>query len=178
MVLVQYPPSQQPMPKFYRTMAVEPFVIPLGLTEHVHNFMLEPNVYNAWVLIPGKTENKPTLISEGGDVFKFRARIDEVDVVSRDIQLGQYPDSLYWDKLVDCFSNSAMAMKTVQGLVNDVGIFPVRVFPVRIYGGLVNGVVSFSNTMKRLQIRLDAGTGGAFIQGGTAYLFKEKYKAY
>jgi hypothetical protein len=183
MVLVQYPPAKTTMPKFYRTMAVEPFVIPLGLSEHVHNFMLEPNVYNAWVIVPRASSNtdistSPSLISGDGNTLRFRASIDEVDVVNRDIILGEHPDSLYWDKLADAFSNSSMAMKTLTGTSGGKGISaPVRCFPVRIYGGLVNGVVSFSNFMKRLQIRMVAPDGET-IQGGTAYLWKEKYKAY
>ena len=183
MVLVQYPPAKTTMPKFYRTMAVEPFVIPLGLSEHVHNFMLEPNVYNAWVIVPRASSNtdistSPSLISGDGNTLRFRASIDEVDVVNRDIILGEHPDSLYWDKLADAFSNSSMAMKTLTGTSGGKGFSaPVRCFPVRIYGGLVNGVVSFSNFMKRLQIRMVAPDGET-IQGGTAYLWKEKYKAY
>jgi len=182
MVLVQYPPSKTPMPKFYRTMAVEPFVIPLGLTQHVHNFMLEPNVYNAWVVIPYTSANtdistSPSLISGDGNALRFRASIDEVDVVNRDMVMGLHPDSLYWDKLADAFSNSSMAMKTLEGTSGGKYYRPVRCFPIRIYGGLVNGVVSFSNFMKRLQIRLDAPQDET-IQGGTCYLWKEKYKAY
>jgi hypothetical protein len=182
MVLVQYPPAKTPMPKFYRTMTVEPFVIPSGMGEHVQNFMLQPNVYNAWVLLPHPSENDdisttPSLISGAGNVFKFRATIDEVDVVNKDITLGLFPDSLYWDKLADCFGNSAMPMKTLTGTVAGATQRPVRVIPVRIYGGLVNGVVSFSNFMKRLQVRLEATTGTT-IQSGTAYLYKEMYKAW
>lgn len=182
MVLVQYPPAKTPMPKFYRTMRVEPFVIPLGLTQHVQNFMLEPNVYNAYILIPRPSSNTdfstvPSLISGAGDVIRFRASIDEVDVVNRDIVLGLHPDSLYWDKLADAFSNSSMSLKTLEGTSGGKGQPSVRIFPVRIYGGLVNGVVSFSNFMKRLQVRLDAADGET-IQGGTAYLYKEMYKSY
>ena len=182
MVLVQYPPSKTPMPKFYRTIAVEPFNISSGMGEIVQNFMLEPNVYNAWVMMPYASENsdistQPSLISGAGNVDKFRATIDEVDVVNKDIQLGLFPDSLYWDKLADCFSNSSMPMKTLTGSVSGATQRPVRVFPIRIYGGLVDGVVSFSNYMKRLQIRLQAPQGEN-VQSGTAYLFKEKYKSY
>jgi hypothetical protein len=182
MVLVQYPPSKSPMPKFYRTMKVEPFVIPDGMNEIVQNFMLEPNTYNSWILIPYDSENEdvslsPSLISGDGNVLKFRATIDEVDVVNKDIGLGQFPDSLYWDKLADAFSNSAMPMKTLTGTVSGATQRPVRVFPVRIYGGLVNGVVSFSNFMKRLQIRLEAPQGET-VRGGTAYLYKELYKGW
>ena len=163
-------------------MAVEPFVIPDGMSEIVQNFMLEPNVYNAWVLIPYESENEdvslsPSLISGAGNVLKFRATIDEVDVVNKDIGLGYFPDSLYWDKLADAFSNSSMSLKTLLGTSGGKGNRSVRVFPVRIYGGLVNGVVSFSNFMKRLQIRMVAQDGDT-IQGGTAYLYKEKYKSY
>ena len=182
MVLVQYPPTKTPMPKFYRTIAVEPFNISSGMSEVVQNFMLEPNVYNAWVMMPYISENndistQPSLISGDGNVEKFRATIDEVDVVNKDIELGIFPDSLYWDKLADCFSNSSMAMKTLTGSVSGATQRPVRVFPIRIYGGLVDGVVSFSNFMKRLQIRLQAPQGEN-VQSGTAYLFKEKYKSY
>lgn len=182
MVLVQYPPSKTVMPKFYRTMSVEPFVIPLGLTEHVQNFMLEPNVYNAFVVVPHPSSNtdfstSPSLISGNGRTLRFRASIDEVDVVNRDMVMGQYPDSLYWDKLADAFSNSSMSLKTLLGTSGGKGNRSVRVFPIRIYGGLVNGVVSFSNFMKRLQIRMVAEDGDT-IQGGTAYLYKEKYKSY
>ena len=182
MVLVQYPPSKTPMPKFYRTIAVEPFNISSGMGEIVQNFMLEPNVYNAWLMMPYASENtdistQPSLISGAGNVDKFRATIDEVDVVNKDIQLGLFPDSLYWDKLADCFSNSSMPMKTLTGSVSGATQRPVRVFPIRIYGGLVDGVVSFSNFMKRLQIRLQA-PDGEHVQSGTAYLFKEKYKSY
>jgi len=182
MVLVQYPPSKTPMPKFYRTIAVEPFNISSGMGEIVQNFMLEPNVYNAWVMMPYASQNtdistQPSLISGAGNVDKFRATIDEVDVVNKDIQLGSFPDSLYWDKLADCFSNSSMPMKTLTGSVSGATQRPVRVFPIRIYGGLVDGVVSFSNYMKRLQIRLQAPQG-EHVQSGTAYLFKEKYKSY
>lgn len=182
MVLVQYPPAKTPMPKFYRTMRVEPFVIPLGLNQHVQNFMLEPNVYNAFILIPYTSANtdistSPSLISGDGNALRFRASIDEVDVVNRDIGYGQYPDSLYWDKLADAFSNSAMSLKTLDGTSGGKIQRPVRVFPVRIYGGLVNGVVSFSNFMKRLQIRLDAANGET-LQGGTAFLYKEMYRSY
>jgi hypothetical protein len=182
MVLVQYPPVKTPMPKFYRTITVEPFVIPLGLNQHVQNFMLQPNVYNAFVLIPHESSNTdfstvPSLISGDGRALRFRASIDEVDVVNRDIVFGEYPDSLYWDKLADAFSNSAMSLKTLEGTSGGKGERSVRVFPVRIYGGLVNGVVSFSNFMKRLQIRLDAADGET-IQGGTAFLYKEMYKSY
>ena len=90
---------------------------------------------------------------------------------------GDFPDSLYWDKLIDCFSNSAMSLKSLNGIVTGVTQRPVRVLPVRIYGGLVNGVVNFSNTMKRLQVRMEAPLGEA-VQSGTAFLFKEKYKSW
>jgi hypothetical protein len=187
MVVVQYPPVKTGMPKFYRTMSVEPFVINSGFPQIVQNFMLEPNVYNAWILIPLPTTNSlinPTssLISGNGNVKNFRFTIDEIDVTSRDIAMlnstfGDFPDSLYWDKLIDCFSNSAMNLKSLNGIVTGVNQRPTRVLPVRIYGGLVNGVVNFSNTMKRLQVRMDAPFGES-VQAGTAFLFKEKYKSW
>lgn len=191
MVVVQYPPVKTGMPKFYRTMSVEPFVINSGFPQIVQNFMLEPNVYNAWILIPLPSTstdplipnyNTPSLICGNGNVKNFRFTIDEVDVTSRDIAMlnstfGDFPDSLYWDKLIDCFSNSAMSLKSLNGIVTGVSQRPTRVLPVRIYGGLVNGVVNFSNTMKRLQVRMDAPQNGT-VQAGTAFLFKEKYKAW
>lgn len=188
MVVVQYPPVKAGMPKFYRTMSVEPFVINNGFQQIVQNFMLEPNCYNAWVLIPlpsvtntfGSTT--PSLICGNGNIKNFRFTIDEIDVTSRDIAMlnstfGDFPDSLYWDKLIDCFSNSAMSLKSLNGIVTGVTQRPVRVLPVRIYGGLVNGVVNFSNTMKRLQVRMDAPLEES-VQAGTAFLFKEKYKSW
>jgi hypothetical protein len=187
MVLVQYPPVKAGMPKFYRTMSVEPFVINNGFQQIVQNFMLEPNVYNAWVLIPLPSTDPlinttPSLICGNGGIKNFRFTIDEIDVTSRDIAMlnstfGDFPDSLYWDKLIDCFSNSAMSLKSLNGIVTGVTQRPVRVLPVRIYGGLVNGVVNFSNTMKRLQVRMEAPLGEV-VQSGTAFLFKEKYKAW
>lgn len=187
MVVVQYPPVKAGMPKFYRTMSVEPFVINSGFPQIVQNFMLEPNVYNAWILIPLPSTDPlisttPSLISGNGNVKNFRFTIDEVDVTSRDIAMlnstfGDFPDSLYWDKLIDCFSNSAMSLKSLNGIVTGVNQRPTRVLPVRIYGGLVNGVVNFSNTMKRLQVRMDAPQGES-VQAGTAFLFKEKYKSW
>ena len=187
MVLVQYPPIKAGMAKFYRTMSVEPFVINNGFQQIVQNFMLEPNVYNAWVLIPLPSTDPlisttPSLICGNGDIKNFRFTIDEIDVTSRDIAMlnstfGDFPDSLYWDKLIDCFSNSAMSLKSLNGIVTGVTQRPVRVLPVRIYGGLVNGVVNFSNTMKRLQVRMEAPLGETVLSG-TAYLFKEKYKAW
>jgi hypothetical protein len=191
MVVVQYPPVKAGMPKFYRTMSVEPFVINSGFPQIVQNFMLEPNVYNAWILIPLPSTstdplipnyNTPSLICGNGNVKNFRFTIDEVDVTSRDIAMlnstfGDFPDSLYWDKLIDCFSNSAMSLKSLNGIVTGVNQRPTRVLPVRIYGGLVNGVVNFSNTMKRLQVRMDAPQNQS-VQAGTAFLFKEKYKSW
>jgi hypothetical protein len=187
MVVVQYPPVKAGMPKFYRTMSVEPFVINSGFPQIVQNFMLEPNVYNAWILIPLPSTDPlisttPSLISGNGNIKNFRFTIDEVDVTSRDIAMlnstfGDFPDSLYWDKLIDCFSNSAMSLKSLNGIVTGVSQRPTRVLPVRIYGGLVNGVVNFSNTMKRLQVRMDAPQGES-VQAGTAFLFKEKYKSW
>ena len=187
MVLVQYPPVKAGMAKFYRTMSVEPFVINNGFQQVVQNFMLEPNVYNAWILIPLESttpliSTTPSLICGNGNIKNFRFTIDEIDVTSRDIAMlnstfGDFPDSLYWDKLIDCFSNSAMSLKSLNGIVTGVTQRPVRVLPVRIYGGLVNGVVNFSNTMKRLQVRMEAPLGEA-VQSGTAFLFKEKYKSW
>jgi len=172
MVLVQYPPTKSAMPPYFRTMSVEPFNIDAGFSQLVQNFMLEPNVYNAYVVIPADSKS---LIGKDGDILQFRATIDEVDVVSRDVKMGEYPDSLYWDKLIDTFSNSSMSLKSINGIVNGVNERPVRVLPIRIYAGLVGGQVNFSNVMKRLQIRMEAGAGKT-IQSGTAYLFKEKYK--
>jgi hypothetical protein len=182
MVLVQYPPMKTQMPKFYRTVKVEPFVIPTGMNQFIQNFMLEPNVYNAFVLLPYPSRNTdistfPSLISGEGNVIRFRASIDEVDVVNKDIGIGGFPDSLYWDKLADAFSNSSMALKTLSGSAGEKSPFPVRVLPIRIYGGLVDGVVSFSNFMKRLQVRMESEQPQN-LQSGTAYLFKELYKSY
>jgi hypothetical protein len=172
MVLVQYPPTKSAMPPYFRTMSVEPFNIDNNFQQLVQNFMLEPNVYNAYVVIPADSKS---LIGKDGNILQFRATIDEVDVVSRDVKMGVYPDSLYWDKLIDTFSNSSMSLKSINGIVNGVNERPVRVLPIRVYAGLVGGQVNFSNVMKRLQIRMEAGAGQT-IQAGTAYLFKEKYK--
>jgi len=174
MVLVQYPPTKSAMPPYFRTMTVEPFNIDNGFQQLIQNFMLEPNVYNAFVVIPADSKS---LIGKDGNILQFRATIDEVDVVSRDVKMGEFPDSLYWDKLIDAFSNSSMALKSINGIVNGVNERPVRVLPIRIYAGIVGGQVNFSNVMKRLQIRMEAPSGQT-IQSGTAYLFKEKYKSF
>jgi hypothetical protein len=172
MVLVQYPPTKSAMPPYFRTMSVEPFNIDNGFQQLVQNFMLEPNVYNAFVVIPADSKS---LIGKDGNILQFRATIDEVDVVNKDVKMGVYPDSLYWDKLIDTFSNSSMALKSINGIVNGVNERPVRVIPIRVYAGVVGGQVNFSNVMKRLQIRMEASAGQT-IQSGTAYLFKEKFK--
>ena len=172
MVLVQYPPTKSAMPPYFRTMSVEPFNIDSGFQQLVQNFMLEPNVYNAFVVIPADSKS---LIGKDGNILQFRATIDEIDVVSKDVKMGAYPDSLYWDKLIDAFSNSSMPLKSINGIVNGVNERPVRVLPIRVYAGLVGENVNFSNVMKRLQIRMEAPSGQT-LQSGTAYLFKEKYK--
>jgi len=160
------------MPPYFRTMSVEPFNIDNGFQQLVQNFMLEPNVYNAFVVIPADSKS---LIGKDGNILQFRATIDEIDVVSKDVKMGAYPDSLYWDKLIDAFSNSSMPLKSINGIVNGVNERPVRVLPIRVYAGLVGENVNFSNVMKRLQIRMEAPSGQT-LQSGTAYLFKEKYK--
>jgi len=172
MVLVQYPPTKSAMPPYFRTMSVEPFNIDNGFQQLVQNFMLEPNVYNAFVVIPADSKS---LIGKDGNILQFRATIDEIDVVSKDVKMGAYPDSLYWDKLIDAFSNSSMPLKSINGIVNGVNERPGRVLPIRVYAGLVGENVNFSNVMKRLQIRMEAPSGQT-LQSGTAYLFKEKYK--
>ncbi len=174
MTLVQYPPTKNAMPKFFRTIAVEAFNINSGFQQVVQNFMLEPNVYNCYVCIPSASSS---LICKDGNILNFRATIDEIDVVNKDVKLGVYPDSLYWDKLIDTFSNSTMSLKSINGMVNGATQRPVRVLPIRIYSAMLNNKVNFSNTMKRLQIRMEAPLGDV-VQSGTAFLFKEKFKAY
>ena len=174
MTLVQYPPTKNAMPKFFRTIAVEAFNINSNFQQVVQNFMLEPNVYNCYVCIPSSSSS---LICKDGNILNFRATIDEIDVVNKDVKMGVYPDSLYWDKLIDTFSNSTMSLKSINGMVNGSTQRPVRVLPVRIYSAMLNNKVNFSNTMKRLQIRMEAPLG-ASVESGTAFLFKEKFKAY
>ncbi len=175
-VLKQYPAGQMKMPSLYRTMRVEPFNIPAGFSEFVNSFQIEANCYNAYVILPAKDSS--SLMSTGKNVGSWRATIDEVDLTNVDVRIsGDYPSTLYFDRLVDTFSNSQMQLRNLEGIATGAEAGKVRIIPIKIYSGMVNGSPILSPTMKRLQVRLLAEVGKQ-IEGGTAYLYKELYRQY
>ena len=175
-VLKQYPAGQMKMPSIYRTMRVEPFNIPAGFTEFVNTFQIEANCYNAYVVLPAKDSS--SLMSTGKNVGSWRATIDEVDLTNVDVRIsGDYPSTLYFDRLVDTFSNSQMQLRNLEGIATGADAGKIRIIPIKIYSGMVNGSPILSPTMKRLQVRLLAEVGKQ-IEGGTAYLYKELYRQY
>jgi len=175
-VLKQYPAGQMKMPSLYRTMRVEPFNIPAGFTEFVNTFQIEANCYNAYVILPAKDSS--SLMSTGKNVGSWRATIDEVDLTNVDVRIsGDYPSTLYFDRLVDTFSNSQMQLRNLEGIATGPEAGKIRIIPIKIYSGMVNGSPILSPTMKRLQVRLLAEVGKQ-IEGGTAYLYKELYRQY
>jgi esterase/lipase superfamily enzyme len=164
------------MPSLYRTMRVEPFNIPIGFSEFVANFQIEANCYNAYVVLPALGSS--SLMSTGKNVGSWRATIDEVDLTNVDVRIsGDYPSTLYFDRLVDTFSNSQMQLRNLEGIATGAEAGKVRIIPIKIYSGMVNGSPILSPTMKRLQVRLLAEVGKQ-IEGGTAYLYKELYRQY
>lgn len=181
-VLKQYPSvANMKMPTIYRTMRVEPFNITSGFSEYVANFQIEGNCYNAYLLLP-PASGSDSLMSTGRNVGSWRSTIDEVDLTNVDVRMsGDYPSSLYFDRLVDTFSNSQMQIRSLAGIatgsLQGTKAGKVRLVPIKIYSGMVNGQPILSPTMKRLQVRLQAESGGV-IEGGTAYLFKEVYRFY
>lgn len=175
-VLKQYPAGNMKMPSLYRTMRVEPFNIPNGFSEFVNTFQIEGNCYNAYVVLPNSDSS--SLMSTGKNVGSYRATIDEVDLTNVDVRIsGSYPSTLYFDRLVDTFSNSQMQLRNLEGIATGVEAGKIRIIPIKIYSGMVNGSPILSPSMKRLQIRLIAEIG-KLIQGGTAYLYKELYREY
>jgi len=175
-VLKQYPAGQMKMPSLYRTMRVEPFNIPIGFSEFVANFQIEANCYNAYVILPALASS--SLMSTGKNVGSWRATIDEVDLTNVDVRIsGDYPSTLYFDRLVDTFSNSQMQLRNLEGIATGPEAGKIRIIPIKIYSGMVNGSPILSPTMKRLQVRLLAEVG-KLIEGGTAYLYKELYRQY
>ena len=176
-VLKQYGAGKLSMPSMYRTMRVEPFVIPSNFNEYVGNFQVEGNCYNAWVLLPPSSQSG-SLMSTGRGVGSWRTTIDEVDLTNVDVRMtGQYPSTLYFDRLVDCMSNSQMQLRNLEGIATGAEAGKIRLIPIKMYNGIVGGQPVMSPAMKRLQIRLLAESGGN-IEGGTAYLFKECYKQF
>ena len=175
-VLKQYPAGQMKMPSLYRTMRVEPFNIPIGFSEFVANFQIEANCYNAYVVLPALGSS--SLMSTGKNVGSWRATIDEVDLTNVDVRIsGDYPSTLYFDRLVDTFSNSQMQLRNLEGIATGAEAGKIRIIPIKIYSGMVGGSPILSPTMKRLQVRLLAEIGKQ-IEGGTAYLYKELYRQY
>jgi len=176
-VLKQYGAGKMSMPMMYRTMRVEPFVIPSNFSEYVGNFQVEGNCYNAWVLLPASSQTG-SLMSTGRGVGSWRTTIDEVDLTNVDVRMtGEYPSTLYFDRLVDCMSNSQMQLRNLEGIATGENAGKIRLIPIKMYNSIVGGQPVMSPAMKRLQIRLIAESGGV-ISGGTAFLFKECYKQF
>ena len=177
-VLKQYPaiPNMK-MPSIYRTFKCEPFNIATGFNELVQNFELEPNVYNAYVILPFPTDLND-LVSYGKGVAEWRATIDDIDLTNVNVQSDvTYPSTLYYDRLIDTFANSQMALRCLDGRVVGEMAGKTRIIPIKIYESVQNGQAVMSPMMKRLQVRMLAGAGKT-IAAGTAYLFKELYQSY
>lgn len=177
-VLKQYPGSSiQKMPSLYRTFKCEPFNISTGFSELVQNFEIEGNVYNAYVVLPPPTVDS-NLISYGRNVEEWRATIDDIDLTNVNVKTGgDYPSTLYYDRLVDTFANSQMALRCLDGRVVGAKAGKTRIIPIKIYQSMVNGQAVLSPSMKRLQVRMLAKRGELIVPG-TAYLFKELYMSY
>ena len=177
-VLKQYPaiPNMK-MPSIYRTFKCEPFNIATGFAELVQNFELEPNVYNAYVILPFPTAEHD-LMSYGKGVAEWRATIDDIDLTNVNVLSDvTYPSTLYYDRLIDTFANSQMALRCLDGRVVGKMAGKTRIIPIKIYESVQNGQVVMSPSMKRLQVRMLAKAGST-IAAGTAFLFKELYQSY
>ena len=177
-VLKQYPVSpNSKMPQLYRTFKCQPFNINAGFSEYVANFELEPNVYNAYVVLPYPTDTSD-LISYGKNVFEYRVSLDDVDLTNVNVDFNPTrPSTLFYDRLIDTFANSQMALRSLDGRAVGLYANKTRIIPIKIYQAMVNGKAILSPSMKRLQVRLLADTQST-IDGGTAYLFKEMYMSY
>lgn len=171
------PTVKVPQPTLYRTFKCQPFNINAGFNEYVGNFELEPNVYNAYVILPYPTDAND-LISYGKNVYEYRATLDDVDLTNVNVDFNPIrPSTLYYDRLIDTFSNSQMELRCLDGRAVGLYAGKTRIIPIKIYQSMLNGQAILSPSMKRLQVRLIAAGQGT-IAGGTAYLFKELYMSY
>jgi hypothetical protein len=158
-------------PKVYSTWKMEPTLIEYGTQMWQHQFILEPNTYNAMLLYPEQVSNgEQSMASATDSLATYRWAIDNIDNTNRDVAINQ---ALHRDKLIDTFNNSDMKLKSL--FAGDSSIIPIKV-----YTGVDNENMYMNNQTHTLQVTLKAGLDDSGAQAQLVpknlYLFKQILK--
>ena len=158
-------------PKVYSTWKMEPTLIEYGTQMWQHQFILEPNTYNAMLLYPQQVSNgEQSMASATETLGTYRWSIDNIDNTNRDVPINQ---ALHRDKLIDTFNNSDMKLKNLLSLNSSI-------IPMKIYTGVDNENMYMNNESHTLQVTLKAGVDELGAQDQlipkNLYLFKQILK--
>ncbi len=165
--------STDDIPKVYSTWKMEPTLIESAVGLWQHQFILEPNVSNAYLLYPPQYESAAsTMHSLTDSLATYRWAIDNIDNTNRDVVVNQ---SLHYDKLIDTFNNSDYKLKT---LATQVPADVPSILPMKIYTARDDENMYMNNQSHTLQVVLKAGTNdfGTTLAPKNLYLFKQVLK--
>ncbi len=165
--------STDDTPKVYSTYKMEPTLIESAVGLWQHQFILEPNVSNAFLLYPPQYVDKTsTMHSLTESLGSYRWALDNIDNTNRDVVINQ---ALHNDKLIDTFNNTDMKIKN---LIYDVPDDVASVIPMKIYTSRDEDNMYMNNQSHTLQVVLKAGSGdlGSTLNPKNLYLFKQVLK--
>ena len=152
----------------YTTWKMEPALIDYKTARWQRQFILEPGVFNACLVMPEQiSSGSELMISETDKVNSYRWSLDNIDNTNRDVLIK---GGLHNDKLIDWFKNSSYDLKSLSCYDNRSAY---GVIPMKIYTAMDNENMYMDNKNHTLQVVLNSLTN---LETKNIYLFKQLLK--
>lgn len=161
--------STDESPKVYSTWKMEPALIDYATSRWQHQFILEPGVFNACLVMPQQitSDGGQLMISETDKISSYRWSLDNIDNTNRDVLIY---GSLHNDKLIDWFKNSNYELKSLSCYDNRSSF---GLIPMKIYTAMDNENMYMDNKTHTLQVVLNSIET---LEQKNLYLFKQVLK--
>ena len=154
----------------YKTWKWEAANIEYNVDVWNRQFILEPNVYNCFVMFLSLDDTTPSnnsMASGMNSLHGYRWAINNIDNTNRDVKITE---KLHLDKLIDTFNNSDVPLKNLNILQNGGELIPMKIFEARD-----DNNVYMNDTACTLQLKMVAEADEK-LDRVPIYLFKELFK--
>lgn len=169
--------SSDSPPSVYRTFKYEATNIEYLVETWNKQFILEPNVFNCYILSNLISDNEllttnTSLVSFIPNLNRYRWSVNNIDNTNRDVKINE---KLHLDKLIDTFNNSDMSLRNLKATADDGSQNIGQLLPIKIYTSRDDGNVYMNNATSTLQLKLVASADNK-LPISQLYLFKELFK--
>ena len=167
--------SSDDVSKTYSTWKMEPTLIENTTSNWEHQFILEPNVYNSFLISPQalSSAGDSTMVSLTDGINTYRWALDNIDNTNRDVAINK---ALHHDKLIDTFNNGDIKLRNlVNDMMNDKDVTDIGLVPMKIYAARDNQNVYMNNKSHTLQVALKSAAD-ELLTPKNLFLYKQILK--